>query len=236
MPHNSQCEFEAVLSLADNAYYPWGLLRLLEGLFLEALRSRLIGLLAEPTPGLEEIDTFFSDLSPEACAELTKTITGRHQRKLWEAAAGRPVRLDDIVPSDISSAYEVIHLGRNSLPVFHQFQKRFCRIEGSEDILYGYNEGKLRPLIGPGYFVARHDEETNSFCVDYHDIPPDDAHLPKGWPTLKTNDQGLGKLVFGGMIDYLRKVSPRVLIGRASRGGKLQNAYFILCRSDSNEH
>lgn len=202
---------------------------------METLRSRLINLLAEAKPGLEEIDAFFAELDAETCAALVRTIKAKHQRRLWDAAAGRPVRVDDMVPVDCAPAFEVIHWGRNSLPVFHQFQKRFCRINGEEELLYGYNEGSLRNLIGPGYFVARHDEGSNSLCVDYHNVPPNDADLPKDWPTIETNERGLGRLVFGGMIDYLRKVSGRVFVGRAERGGKLQNAYFLLCRSDNKK-
>lgn len=201
---------------------------------MEALRSRLINLLAEPKPGLEEINSFFAELTADTCAELVRTIDGNQQRRLWEAAAGRPVRLEDMVPKDISATLEVIHWGRNSLPLFHQFQKRFCRVEGNDEILYGYNEGSLRWLIGPGYFIARHDEGNNSFCVDYLSVPPADAQLPNGWPAIQSNDQGIGQLVFGGMIDYLRKVSDRVFVGRAERGGKLQNNYFMLCRSEPN--
>ena len=201
---------------------------------MEALRSRLINLLAEPKPGLEEIDSFFAELNAETCVSLVRTIDGNSQRRLWEAAAGRPVRLEDMVPPSCDPAYEVIHWGRNSLPVFHQFQKRFCRVEGNEQVLYGYNEGSLRWLIGPGYFVARHDEGNNSLCVDYHQVPPENAQLPDAWPGIQDNEHGFGRLVFGGMIDYLRKVSDRVFVGRAERGGKLQNNYFLLCRAESN--
>ena len=201
---------------------------------MEALRSRLINLLAEPKPGLEEINAFFGELNAETCVALVRTIDGNHQRRLWEAAAGRPVRLDDLVPTDCAAAVEVIHWGRNSLPAFHQFQKRFSRVDGSDDILYGYNEGSLRWLIGPGYFIARHDEASNSMCVDYHAVPPGDAKLPAGWPAVRDNDHGVGQLVFGKMIDYLRKVSDRVFVGRAERGGKMQNNYFLLCRSEGD--
>jgi len=199
---------------------------------MEALRSRLINLLAAPKPGLEEINAFFAELNADTCTSLVRTIDGNSQKRLWEAAAGRPVKAEDLVPTSYEAAQEVIHWGRNSLPLFHQFQKRFSRVEGDEAILYGYNEGSLRWLIGPGYFVARHDEASNSLCVDYHSIPPKDAKLPEGWPQLAVNDRGVSQLVFGGMIDYLRKISDRVFVGRAERGGKLQNNYFLLCRSE----
>ena len=64
---------------------------------MEALRSRLINLLAEPKPGLEEIDAFFSELNAETCASLVRTIDGNHQRRLWEAAAATFGEIDSHV-------------------------------------------------------------------------------------------------------------------------------------------
>ena len=34
------------------------------------------------------------------------------------------------------------------------------------------------------------------------------------------------------MIDYLRKVSDHVSIGRAVKGGKAMDNWFLLCRED----
>ena len=37
----------------------------------------------------------------------------------------------------------------------------------------------------------------------------------EGWPTIKLNTSGLCKVVYGNMLDYLRKVSSHVTIGKA---------------------
>ncbi|MEE2779883.1 MAG: hypothetical protein VYE15_05110, partial [Myxococcota bacterium] len=128
-------------------------------------------------------------------------------------------------------ATEVIHVGRNSLPAFRDFEKRFSRDDTREDALYGYNEGATRPLIGPGYFVAHLDENRSEIGVDYLMVPPDDANLPDGWPAVIPNEKGLQRFVYAGMVDYLRKVSEHILIGRAWRKGKVTNNYFVLCRT-----
>src|ERR1019366_2758957 len=47
---------------------------------------------------------------------------------LWEATKGfHPVSLDDFVPPSVAPGAEVIHHGKNSLPTFTHFQKRFSK-------------------------------------------------------------------------------------------------------------
>ena len=47
---------------------------------------------------------------------------------------------------------------------------------------------------------------------------------------MKRNDQGLSRLVYANMVDYLRRVSKHVLIGRAYKDGKEMPNWFLLCR------
>jgi hypothetical protein len=47
---------------------------------------------------------------------------------------------------------------------------------------------------------------------------------------LSDNRHGIGRLVYGGMIDTLRKVSEHVSIGAAHKQGQAASAYFVLCR------
>src|SRR5438309_9585698 len=55
-------------------------------------------------------------------------LTGKQQAALFEAAKGaRPVALADFVPDEKPPLAEVIHDGKNSMPLFSSFQKRFCR-------------------------------------------------------------------------------------------------------------
>ena len=58
----------------------------------------------------------------------------RAQGRLWDAAAGTapPVTQADLVPPDLPPLREVIFHGKNSLPAFTLFQKRFCRPPASE--------------------------------------------------------------------------------------------------------
>ena len=131
----------------------------------------------------------------------------------------------------MAPATEVINAGKNSLPVFSHFEKRFCRTADNPDVLYGYNEGSTRKFVGPGYFVASVDAERGEVAVNYYHVPPEDAALPEAWPAIKPNEKGVQKFVYAKMIDYLRKVSDHVTIGRADRNGKTTNNYFLLCRT-----
>ena len=167
---------------------------------------------------------------PQRVAAI-RTFTGKQQANLWDACMGHSTSLEDLVPPEHPAATEVIHVGRNSLPAFRDFEKRFSRDEARDDAVYGYNEGATRPLIGPGYFVAHLDENRNEIGVDYLMVPPDGANLPDDWPTVVPNERGLQRFVYAGMVDYLRRTSDHVLIGRAWRKGRVTSNYFVLCRT-----
>ena len=100
---------------------------------------------------------------------------------------------------------------------------------GGPLVLWGYNEGSTRSIIGPGYFVCRLAEEgaPGAIVIDYETLP---SRAPEGWPALQTNERGLSRFVYAYMQDYLRKVSEHVTIGRAYRHGKESPNYFTLCR------
>lgn len=165
---------------------------------------------------------------------------GRVQARLFEAAKGKkPLTLDDFVPPNLDPLVEVIHHGKNSLPAFTHFQKRFCKPKAPEGggeapkELWGYNEGVTRPFTGPGYFVVHAPEgradAEGEIDVDYRKTPP---AKPESWPTILSNKARLGIFVWAGMIDVMRGISSHVTIGRAIRGGKYVDAWFVLCRED----
>jgi len=160
------------------------------------------------------------------------TMSGGQQARLWEAAVGRVSRLTDIVPEYIPRDTEVVHEGKNSLPLFTRFQKRFIRPTEDESVLYGYNEGLTRPVVGPGYFVAEYFEPRGEVGVNYYKVPPQGSRLARGWPQIRRNEEGLQQLVYSKMIDYLRKVSDHVTIGRAYKHGQKTPNYFLLARTD----
>jgi hypothetical protein len=161
--------------------------------------------------------------------------------------------LDDLTKQDLKSLYaeapastqpselvaldcqhtEVIYQGRNSLPFFSRFQKRFVRLEADpRAYLVGYNHPAhawMGHLTGPGYFVVPPDSpRVGEIFLDYTKLPA--QSLPT-WPEIEPNNQGISRLVFAGLQDYLRALAPGVFIGAATRGGKNLDQYFILVRS-----
>lgn len=154
------------------------------------------------------------------------------QMRLWDLVAGCGVTLDHLVPEGFPSGVEIVHEGKNTLPVLSAFEKRMVRDADKPSIIYGYNEGLTRPVIGPGYFVAEYDEIRAEVGVNYYRVPPTSTELPVGWPAIKTNEEGLQKFVFSTMVDYLRKLSEHVCIGRAYKANKETHNYFILVRRD----
>src|SRR5262245_38625525 len=77
------------------------------------------------------------------------------QGKLYETVkGGAVVTREDLVPPDAPALREVIWHGKNSLPMFTRFQKRFCRPDGprGERELWGYNHQTMAWATGPGYF------------------------------------------------------------------------------------
>ena len=181
---------------------------------------------------IEEISDTLNQLSATDRLTQSRSLGPRDQRKLWEMCEGRAVTLDQIVPRD-RTGQTVRHLGRNTLPVFKIFEKRFHRPSDDHPTLWGYNEGATRGLVGPGYFVCRESDqpEIGSVVVDYEMLPEE---APEGWPVIKSNERGVSRLVYAFMHDYLRSVSEHVTIGRAYRKGAESPNYFTLCRWDED--
>ncbi|HKU42089.1 MAG TPA: hypothetical protein VJR89_28215 [Polyangiales bacterium] len=149
------------------------------------------------------------------------------QRALWELVDGfAEMTLADLVPRTTPPYEAVIHYGRNTLPMFTMFEKRFYRM-GDGSSVGGANFQTLSPLTGPGYFVARKDDGVPEVLIDYQCLPKD---KPSDFPAIRDNDSGIARLVYGSMVDVVRRVSEHVSIGAASRHGQKLDAYFVLCR------
>ena len=198
---------------------------------MENVIQQLRELITQTPMDLDAVASALNAMTEDQRVEGIRGLKKKHQTLLWDAAEGRATSLADIVPEDVGPAVEVIHKGKNSLPVFSHFEKRFCRTADDANVLYGYNEGSTRKVIGPGCFVASVDAERGEVGVNYYHVPPTDAALPEGWPAVKPNEEGIQKFVYAQMIDYLRKVSDHVTIGRAYRKGKVTNNFFLLCRT-----
>lgn len=158
---------------------------------------------------------------------------GKHiQSLLFEATKGfRKTTLEDFVPSSTPRLEQVIHDGRNTLPLHNNFQKRFClpTDDAQKDVLWGYNHQSLSGVTGPGYFVTHPGEADGEVDIDYTMLPKE---KPEGWPDIIPNSARLGRFVYYGMIDVMHGISSHVSIGRAKKKGKFMDAWFVLVRED----
>ena len=191
-----------------------------------------VSVLLEPTIDLPRLAEILDGLGHEGRVHATRAWGKKRQAALFEAAKGHmPLDVDFLVPASIGQLVEVIHEGKNTLPAFTHFQKRFVKLpEGEAFPIGGYNHQTLSPLTGPGYFVASkgEGEHEGELAIDYTKVP---KQKPASWPEVEPNTGGVGSLVYGGMIDYLRGLSKHVSIGRAYKG-KAMDAWFVLVRKD----
>jgi hypothetical protein len=190
-------------------------------------------LLGNGTPDMSAVSSHLDGLeSAERVGEI-RALGRTHQARLFEAAAGyKPISLNDIVSSGHGVMREVVHYGKNSLPVFSRFAKVFVRpATDGEPELWGYNRAGafIETVVGPGYFVAYPFEIDGEVLVDYLRVPPERL---EHWPVILPNSARLSRFVYNGTQDILRGVSTHVTIGRATKGGKPMSAWFVLCRAD----
>ena len=180
------------------------------------------------------LSKFLDELDETTRTRVVRGLVRRDQQALYGKVEGfAPLGLVDLVPPARSDLEEVRHLGRNSLPAFKIFEKRFCRLPGNRpdapETLAGYNFQAMSPVTVPGYFVALDDTKTREVLVDYHLLPD---QKPSDWPPIRSNERGLSRFVYGFMIDRLRRVSKHVTIGSAARNGRDLGSYFVLNRAD----
>lgn len=180
------------------------------------------------------LSKFLDELDENTRTRSVRGLGRRDQQTLYSKVEGfAPLGLVDLVPPARADLEEVRHFGRNSLPAFKIFEKRFCRLPGNRadapEALAGYNFQTMSPVTGPGYFVARDDTKTREVLVDYHLLPD---QKPSDWPPIRSNERGLSRFVYGFMIDRLRRVSKHVTIGSAARNGRDLGSYFVLNRAD----
>ena len=202
--------------------------------FFSTLPRDLLGL------GAIDIDTVAKRLDAmreDQRVDFVRALGKADMIRLWDACAARAASAGDFVPEHVPPRTEVIHEGKNSLPLFSRFQKRFTRGTAPGEV-FGYNHQDFNwTTAGPGYFVghvearARAADQQGAFGIDYYDVPPADAPLPASWPKVRKNEIGLQCLIYAKMVDYMRKVSDGVTIGRAWKGGKRTSNYFVLART-----
>jgi hypothetical protein len=179
-----------------------------------------------------DIAALLDGFTPEERVAAIRAAGRPQQRRLYRAVAGHgSVRLVDLVPPARRPFETVRHFGRNTLPAFTRFEKRFCRPAGQDAAapseLWGYNFQTVSPLTGPGYYVAYEDPEHGEVLIDYTKLPP---QAPPGWPAVRSNERGLSRLIYAFMVDRLRRVSEHVTIGSAIKNGREIGSWFLLCR------
>jgi hypothetical protein len=182
-------------------------------------------------PDLARLGKVLDEVGHEARLWSIHQWSRKDMAVVWEAAKGlHPITLDDYVPPGTDPLVEVIHHGKNSLPGFNFFQKRFCKPKDPEykDMLVGYNEQAWKGVIGPGYFVARPASDPGEVDIDYTMLPKE---KPDAWPSIEPNSSR-GRLVYHGMIDVMHGISSHVTIGRAKKKHGWMDAWFVLVRQD----
>ena len=194
--------------------------------------TRLMRLLSERA-SRETIREHLDGLSPRDRVQEALSLHGDQVGQLYDATAGGPpLSLTDFVPASVADGTTIIFEGRNSLPSFTRFQKRFARLESGQVI--GYNHQLFAFATGPGFFAVK-DADASADVPDelYFDYTERPRWVPVGWPGFKPNESGLSYLVYRGMKDYMRSVADNVVVGAAYKGGKLQRQYFLLTRPGS---
>jgi len=174
----------------------------------------------------KEIERHLDSLSPGERVDQVLEVKGGSIKRLYNALRGAsPMELDELVPEHERGT--VILEGRNSLPAFSRFQKRFCRTSGG--VIVGYNHQTMAFATGPGYFVVQPPAESGEYAgeilLDYTATPPAE---PDAWPPFRSNEAGLSRAVFMNLKDYCRRAGRGVLVCKATKKGVDQNAYFSL--------
>lgn len=163
------------------------------------------------------------------------------QRVLYDLALGQNLSVDDLTAGE---KQVVVHAGRNGLALFNRFEKHIALL-GDEVVGYNNNDDiagpfsfLLKRLIGPGHFIAYNGPDSDVW-IDYRRIP---TRRHPAFPPLIDNDHGTRALVFGNMVDKLRRVSTHVCIGDSLKnlsrprtlmsriGSKFPTATFVVVR------
>lgn len=188
--------------------------------------TTLAGLLRTPGVTAGALAAFLDGLDEAGRVREVQALPGGALKLLWAACAGAlPLTLDEFVPPTLADGAMLTYAGKNSLPLFSLFEKRFTRQGGA---VIGYNQSGPSPLIGPGYFtVVPATGKPGELLFDY-DLPP--AAAPAGWPAVRRNDRGLSWVVFRHLHDFCRRVATGVVIGEGTRRGKPMGAFFVLAR------
>lgn len=189
--------------------------------------------IAQPQIDLKSIAARLDASDPQERLAEIWGLGGAEQARLFEAAKGfAPLSLESFVPRAAPPMSGVPHEGRNSLLAFTRFAKVFYRPDDpavAAKELWGLNRNSwaVSTFVGPGYYVA-YEKGEGEVLIDYLRVPPS---APSRYPSILGNGERLARFVYNGTQDVLRGVSAHVSIGRAMRGGKDLDNWFVLCRN-----
>jgi hypothetical protein len=187
----------------------------------------LTSLLGAEGTSYAQVSGYLDSLDTDGRVREIRALPGRLQARLWTLCQSAPaLSLEDLMPSSVPAGQTVIYAGKNSLPLFTIFEKRFVKQNGT---IIGYNHQSISWLTGPGYFsVAAATTRPGELLIDYTREP---STAPAEWPPIKPNKAGLSRFIYNNMYDYLRRVSREVVIGEATRLDKPIGSYFLLART-----
>ncbi len=172
-----------------------------------------------------DIAAHLDGLSAEQRVKECMDLPGKLQSPLFDLVKGAgQLTIDEFVGSTCET---VIYELKNNLPVFNISQKRFYKPEEGEVVGYNHTVGLAATFAGPGYFFAG-DADDGELVFDYVRLP---TFQPEGWPEIRPNTGLVPGIVYGNMLDYVRRVSKDTIIGSAFRDSKPRNAWFLLTRS-----
>lgn len=181
--------------------------------------------LLERGAAMGDVTAHLDGLPADRRVAEVRAVGGRLQKLLWARARGHGAV--DLASFVDQTGKTVIYAGKNSLPLFTDFEKRFFRGATGEVAGYNHNPPLVAFFTGPGYFVVEQAPE-GELLFDYTRLP---EHEVQGWPPKRPNSGLLAGVVYGGMKDYVRWVSRTTVIGAAFKGGKAREAYFLLTRA-----
>ena len=180
-----------------------------------------------PLPEATDIHTLSTALdasTPEQRLAWLQRLPAKQVELLYDLAEGQQLEVEALHGAEDQV---VIHQGMNSMALFRGFQKRVVMHDGQ---LKGHNHQPWAWLVGDGTFIVVPSPEVpGELWFDYTKLP--DSGYP-GFPPIKDNMAGLSRLVYGGMVDVVRRVSAHVVIGKAFLGDEPRGQYFCLCRRE----
>jgi len=171
----------------------------------------------EPLPlptrvdSLEPLATALDATSQDRRADWLHRLGARQLRALVELSEGTALCPEDFVRQD----GVMIAMGKNHLPLlFNRFQKRFARV-GDEVVGYNHTSALATFFSGPGHFVVLPSPEVEGeVWFDYTRLP---AGQHPEFPPLEQQHRLLFPLVYGDMVDVIRRVSRDVVVGWSTK-------------------